>query len=113
MEIAMSALLTLSFLGIALCAYVAGMLGSVAYALFALRSLPNRDGGEGKAFLLVLMFQLVKAMQAPKIALALASAYIGIIVCSTPLGAIGVASALTFTIAGLFLSFVMHRGGND
>lgn len=101
------------FLAVALCAYLGGMLGSAAYALFVFRSLPRKDSSGAEVFLFILVFQLVKSMQLPKIGIALAAAWVAFTVCSTVPGAIGLAALICFSVAGLFLSFVMHRGGNE
>ena len=93
---------------VAACGYLAGMVGTCAYAIAVLRRLPHNDGGEAFTILLVLIYELVLALQLPKIGCALAAAAVGLLLFNSLGYAILFAGGTCFAIAGLFLAWLTH-----
>ena len=65
----------LTFLGLALCAYLGGMAGSLLGALADIRNVPSRDGA--KVFIFILLYQVATyaPVQIVKVLLACTAAY--------------------------------------
>jgi hypothetical protein len=102
----------LTFLLVAFCGYMAGMLGTVAYAVAVYRSLRQKGpGNEGNVFLVIFMFEMIKWLQVPKVLVALAAAALGLWLFSGVGAAIGFATAACFVVSGLFLAWLSNRNG--
>ena len=99
----------ITILGIALGAYLAGMLGSVAYAFVLVSKVPSNPGGENKMFALVFAYMLIKEMQLPKLLVCAASTGLAVWLCSSACAAAGLAAAICFFCSALPFAYLAHR----